>query len=120
LERYRTIFVSAAAAACAIGLVVLYRFDPTVAHIYPPCVFHSLTGLNCPGCGTTRALYHLLHGDVGGAFRFNPMLFAVVPFTGVSLTSRRFVTHPVTAWAAVTVTMLYWIVRNLPWWPLPL
>ncbi len=28
--------------------------DPADAHFYPFCVFHELTGLDCPGCGTLR------------------------------------------------------------------
>ena len=27
-----------------------------------PCLFHQFTGLSCPGCGTQRALFALLHG----------------------------------------------------------
>jgi hypothetical protein len=37
------------------------------------CQFHRLTGLNCPGCGMTRALYALLHGDFLTALRDNAL-----------------------------------------------
>ena len=99
--------------AAAIGVAILYRFDPTTAHFYPPCLFHVLTGLQCPGCGTTRALHHLLHGDVAGAFRLNAMLFVVAPFAALAGASRRLATHPVTGWVAVGVTMVWWIARNV-------
>ena len=49
-----------AAGAMAIGVSIVYAFDPSTARFYPPCVFHSLTGLQCPGCGGTRALHALL------------------------------------------------------------
>lgn len=97
----------------AIGAVILYRFDPSTANFYPPCLFRALTGLQCPGCGTTRALHHLLHGDVAGAFRLNAMLFAVVPFGALATVSRRLATHPVTGWAALVVTVVWWIGRNV-------
>ena len=97
----------------AIGAVILHRFDPASADFYPPCVFHAVTGLQCPGCGTTRALHHLLHGDVAGAFRLNAMLFVVAPFGTLAAASRRFATHPVTGWAAVAVTVAWWILRNV-------
>ena len=113
----RSAIITSAAAVLAAGAFVLYRFDPTAVHFYPPCVFHALTGLQCPGCGSTRALHHLLHGDVAGAFRLNPMLFFVAPFAATSALSRRFVTSPITAWTAVAVTITWWIVRNLPFWP---
>ena len=114
--RRSSISISAAIAA-VVAAIVLYRFDPAQVSFYPRCVFHALTGWQCPGCGTTRALHHLLHGDVAGAFRLNPMLFAVAPFTAVSLRSRRFVLHPAAGWSALAVTIVYWIARNLPFWP---
>ncbi len=39
----------------------------------PQCGFHVLTGLPCPTCGLTRATRQLLHGNVAGAFHFNPL-----------------------------------------------
>jgi len=100
-------------ATCISAAVVLYRFDPATARFYPHCVFHDLTGLQCPGCGTTRALHHLLHGDVAGALRLNAMLFVVLPFAVIATLSRRVATHPVTGWAAFGVTVAWWIGRNL-------
>ena len=42
------------------------------------CMVRHLTGGYCPGCGATRAARHLLHGDVGAAWRDHPwVLFAV-------------------------------------------
>jgi hypothetical protein len=108
-----TAIISGLAALLAVGAVILYRFDPAVAQFYPRCVFHEMTGLQCPGCGTTRALHHLLHGDVAGAFRLNAMLFVVVPFGALTAISRRFATHPLTGWGAVIVTIAWWIGRNV-------
>ena len=49
--------------AAALGSgAVLFFFDPAKHGFYPVCVFHALTGWNCPGCGATRAAYQLLHG----------------------------------------------------------
>ena len=55
---------------------MVYFFDPSSHHFYPVCQFHRLTGLNCPGCGGTRALYALLHGDFSTALRDNALLVA--------------------------------------------
>jgi hypothetical protein len=63
-----------AAGVGAAGMV--YFFNPSTAHIYPVCQFHALTGLNCPGCGATRALYALLHGNFSTAARDNVLLVA--------------------------------------------
>ncbi len=37
------------------------------------CPFRLLTGLPCPGCGMTRSLVALTHGDVLGALFFHPL-----------------------------------------------
>lgn len=57
----------------SIGIIV-YFFNPSTHAFYPECQFHRLTGLNCPGCGMTRAVYALLHGQVLQALRDNALL----------------------------------------------
>ena len=56
------------------GAAVLFLFNPATHTFYPVCQFHRLTGLNCPGCGMTRAVYALLHGHLAEAFRDNLLL----------------------------------------------
>lgn len=38
-----------------------------------PCVFARVFRTPCPGCGSTRAVVCLLHGDFDGVLRFNPV-----------------------------------------------
>src|SRR5450432_1487151 len=64
------------ATAVGIGAMVFF-FNPSTQGFYPVCAFHSLTGLNCPGCGATRALYALLHGNLRLALKDNA-LFVVL------------------------------------------
>ena len=45
--------------------------------IFWDCPFHHITGLDCPGCGMTRAAYWLAKGDVGIAVSYHPF---VLPF----------------------------------------
>ena len=112
-----------AAAVMAAGAWVLYTFPPTAYGFYPKCVFHEVTGLNCPGCGSTRAAYQLLHGHVGAAFRLNPMLFVLmfVALCAVPSIVRgrtpRFLMQPWFAWTSFVVLTSFWIVRNTPIYP---
>lgn len=111
------------AVAGAAGAWVLYTFAPAGNRFYPQCVFHAVTGLDCPGCGTTRALHALLHGDVAAAFRFNPMLFVLMAAALCALPSLirgerpRFLMQPWFGWTAVVVVTGYWVVRNTPIYP---
>ena len=43
------------------------------------CVIRRVTGRPCPGCGMTRALSRLAHGDPRGAWRRNPRVVIVAP-----------------------------------------
>ena len=60
-------------------LAALYRFPPDRFPVYPPCPFHMLTGLLCPGCGATRALAALLHGQVQEAWHWNALFVLLLP-----------------------------------------
>ena len=60
-------------AAC-VGIGVLLRPLWLVgAAVVPFCPWRALTGWPCPGCGSTRAIVRLLHADIPGAMRFNPL-----------------------------------------------
>jgi hypothetical protein len=88
----RKALMAALAVPCvAAGALVLYQVwanDPDES-LLPLCLFHALTGLHCPGCGTARALHLILHGRLWAGFRMNP-LAVIVAFT---------------------------VARNLPWMP---
>lgn len=47
-------------------------------HGPPLCPFLRLTGQYCPGCGSTRAAWHLLHGEVADAVRHNALVLPVL------------------------------------------
>jgi hypothetical protein len=47
------------------------------------CLFRSLTGRPCLGCGLTHSVWGLLHGQVAGAWRWNPLGFLALPLVAV-------------------------------------
>ncbi len=63
--------------ALIVGAIV-YCIDPT-QHTLVPCLFHSLTGLSCAGCGMTRAAHCMMHGQWQQAWQWNPLAYAVLP-----------------------------------------
>jgi hypothetical protein len=101
--------------AGAIGGVLLYRFPPERYAIYPACPFHALTGWLCPGCGSTRALSALLHGEWLRAFAFNPLLALLPPVFWLLWRYReRVAQHQAVVGYAVGTSLLAWTVaRNL-------
>ena len=68
------IFAAVLLGATAVGAgAMVFFFNPSTHSFYPVCLFHALTGLNCPGCGATRALYALLHGNMRLALKDNAL-----------------------------------------------
>ncbi|NLZ27424.1 MAG: DUF2752 domain-containing protein [Firmicutes bacterium] len=43
------------------------------------CIFKNLTGIECPGCGMTRAFSSLFHGDIIMATEHNKLVIIVFP-----------------------------------------
>jgi hypothetical protein len=119
------IFTGTFFGATTIGIVaVVFFFNPGTHGFYPVCMFHSLTGLNCPGCGATRALYALLHGNFMLALKDNAlfvMLLAVLTIWSTRLAFRKlkkqpdaFNVPPKFLWTLLVVGIVFAVVRNLP------
>ena len=110
--------------------VFLFFFNPSspANQFFPKCPFRLLTGLQCPGCGSTRACYHLLHLDPITAFKFNPLMILTLPFivygflgyTKSAITGqpqRRIFIPTRDLWTWLVVMIFFWIFRNTPWYP---
>ncbi|MGH3545746.1 MAG: DUF2752 domain-containing protein, partial [Mycobacteriales bacterium] len=99
------------------------RTDPLVS-----CAFKALTGLDCPGCGGTRMVWFLLHGDLLQAARFHLMALIAVPvllYAYLALVADRVgkfrlprlnIPGGVIAGYALG-WVLFVVARNLPWEP---
>ena len=70
--------------ATRLGLVAL-AFTGAVAFDVPLCPFAILTRHPCPGCGLTRGTLALLHGHLGEALRFHPLVPVVAPLVALVL-----------------------------------
>ena len=110
------------------GAVSLFFLDPSKHIFFPKCAFNMATGYFCPGCGSSRALYQLTHGNVLEALRLNPgviflLVMGVIDFgryiRSVKI-SEPFYTLFANLWLAISLIvgmLLYAVARNLPWTP---
>ena len=117
------------AGAAVAGCAYLALVDPNRDGApYPGCPFRALTGLDCPGCGITRALRALVTGHPLRAFDHNAlvMTIAVVALAWwlVSAFRRRTGRPALRApagrwvpWVFGAVVVAFWVARNLPWSP---
>ncbi len=60
-------------------LIGIFSYLHTSYNIGIPCVIHTTTGLDCPGCGMTRATVSVFKLDFQSAFEYNPIVFLVIP-----------------------------------------
>lgn len=115
-------------ATLAAGATYLFLFEPGKSGFFLLCPFRALTGFTCPGCGSTRCLHRLLHGDLVGAFEFNPLLILSLPFllyalmryTNAAIRERPLKGNQLNAkyiWLLFGVIMFFWIYRNTPYYP---
>ena len=61
-----------------IGLAICYFAFSTHLMDVPLCPSAFFMGIPCPTCGTTRSVWHILHGDFALAWTYNPIGFLVV------------------------------------------
>ncbi|MDR0686354.1 MAG: DUF2752 domain-containing protein [Dysgonamonadaceae bacterium] len=47
------------------------------SHVVTGCLFHRVTGVPCPSCGSTRSVLFLLKGDFLSALHANPLGYVV-------------------------------------------
>ena len=103
--------------------------DPNTSSAYPPCPLKVLTGVDCAGCGGLRCTHALLTGDLERAADHNILVVAALPIVaylvvrwalakrGRQLPAPRF--SPALTWSLVALLLVFSVVRNLPWGPLP-
>lgn len=132
MHRQRVWWLVVGLIALTVAAFQLYQRGPFGHSWLPGCLFHRFTGLNCPGCGMTRAAYSTLHGRIGEAFRFNPLGMILLPLACVGVVIEtlgwvrgkplpfRLNVGSAGAWAIVWLVIGFWVLRNLPWWPFTL
>jgi hypothetical protein len=119
-------FLIAGAIVLTAGLVFLYRsFNPALYSAFPRCPFKTFTGYQCPGCGSQRAVHHLLNGDIQGAFDMNALLVISIPYLVLGyifensrlsergLRVRKFLYGKQAIWIITVVVIVFGVARNV-------
>ncbi|MFO7243402.1 MAG: DUF2752 domain-containing protein [Actinomycetes bacterium] len=114
----------ATAAVAAAGTAYIVAKNPHIPGATYVCPFYALTGMYCPGCGGTRAVYDLAHGDVLGALSMNPLFTLSVPLIAVlwvrwllrgqGVQLREWPFHTWLAFVIPTVIVGFAVLRNIP------
>jgi hypothetical protein len=110
------------------GAIYVFYFEPGKTGFFLLCPFRWITGIICPGCGSTRALHQLLHGNLAAAFLLNPLFVVALPFLiwGFLRYSKnafqqkipnRNALAPKYLYLIFIVVVSFWIFRNTPFYP---
>ncbi len=106
-----------------LGLGLFYTFLILHTPFRIPCLFREITGLECPGCGTSRMALALMRFDIPSAFHYNPVAFFSFPLWFL-ISIGAFAGHPRMFRSAnnllrilyinIAVYMIFTVVRNIP------
>ncbi len=117
--------IALTAIAAFFAIYIYGRYDPDQV-FFPKCPFFWLTGIKCPGCGSQRALHHLLHLNFGAAIHYNACLVFFIPILVFLITATLLrvrypklyhVSHsPILSWSLLTIILIWWLLRNIFGW----
>lgn len=121
------------------GLLALFFLRhtslPSLTDVPLPCSFRAATGLYCPGCGGTHAVYALLSGHFLESIRFHPfVLYTALGFliyllwnAAAALVNRQqkrtplpyFHFQPICVYIGIGILFAQWILKNVLLFVLP-
>jgi hypothetical protein len=109
--------------AAFLAAVIIYPNAPGNSRFYPPCIFKKITGYDCAGCGSARACYHIMHGNIIQAAGHNILLLIFIPvlvigfihlFTGKLKKVWQMLNKPL---LILWLIVFFWLLRNIPFFP---
>ena len=78
------------------------------------CPLQHFTGVPCPGCGLSRALFALLRLDFAAAFRYHPMIYVLPPVALYTLFGKKLgskTRERVLLWGTMALWAAVWLAR---------
>ncbi len=120
----KTIITTIIVVAAVLAAAIYFTFDPAdTGNLFPKCIFVTLTGYQCPGCGTQRAIHCFLHGDIAGMWHYNAALFVAIPtillylYAGLRRNSHMRLYNALNSTTAIVIILVviisWWILRNI-------
>lgn len=108
-----------------------FYFDPSNYELFPKCPFYSATGIYCPGCGSQRAIHHILHGNILAGFRYNLLIFlllivliyegVIYLFNAIYKKKLKNIFHySISTNIILILIILFWVLRNISTYPFTL
>lgn len=113
----------------AIILAIFYFFtNPNDVNFLPECPLYFTTGIYCPGCGSQRATHQLLNFNIFGVLQQNVLYFISLLILGYNLivtglnaifkkNMYNYIYHPKTPLIILAIIIVFWILRNIPYYP---
>lgn len=107
-----------------IAVIIIFRYNPEEYSWFPKCLFYQLTGLQCPACGSQRAVHAALHGNFVQALKYNPFMIVSIPYAvGIVFATtietpfftkmRTILLRETSVYVYVVLFVFWWILRNI-------
>ena len=100
-------------------LLVIYKVVNYFTGLGIPCLFYTITGWYCPGCGVTRMLFSMITLDFYQAFRYNPAVFVLlvmaIIYNIIKYLFKRDLKLPeYVYYILLVIFIIYGVLRNIP------
>lgn len=106
--------------------VVYFFYDPSQYSFFPKCPLLNYTGIQCPGCGSQRALHDLFNLNFSGAIQHNFLMVLSIPYiiggyyfelkkkwSSKEEKIRNTLYSTKAIWTVFVVVIVFWIGRNV-------
>ena len=120
MSKKKCVFILLFGITCVILSVLLFLYPADRYDFWPKCIFHECTGFYCPGCGNTRALSALLHGNFSDSLKKNILFIPAVITVILTIVYPRITFNRVFNWTLTVIVILFFVLRNIPCYPFSL
>ena len=107
--------------------IFIYKyFNPLQNDFFPKCPLWSITGVKCPGCGSQRAVHHLLNFELISALKENLLIVFGLPYLLIGFILKKIENPSIkliqlrklfygkrAMYLLFIIIIIYWIVRNV-------